>query len=178
LVFAWAEGFALTTLVPVVDPTKLELVASAMRGRYEGLQDFSGTCKTPANENILTTTHFPASQEIYSGCCTVAAQPARFARTQGSGCSLCEQPGGHLCELRFRGFLRSPRTRRLRFSGDIRLSSGDENPDPRSILLGSLFCVVGSVLEERYERLDDGSRLRHASRKSGSCRGSLKVGLR
>ena len=27
---------------------------------------------------------------------------------------------------------------------------------------GVYFCVVGSVLEERYERLDDGSRLEHA----------------
>jgi predicted metal-dependent enzyme (double-stranded beta helix superfamily) len=27
---------------------------------------------------------------------------------------------------------------------------------------GAYWCVVGSVLEERYERLDDGSRLEHA----------------
>src|SRR5215211_1630850 len=45
-----------------------------MRERHEGLQGLSGECKTPANEGILITTPFSAIQEIYSGCCTVAAQ--------------------------------------------------------------------------------------------------------
>jgi hypothetical protein len=36
-----------------VDPTRLELVTSAMRGRSEGLLRFSGACKTPANSSIL-----------------------------------------------------------------------------------------------------------------------------
>jgi hypothetical protein len=53
-----------------VDPTRLELVTSAMRGRHEGLQGFSGACKTPANGSILMRVLFPAFQEIYSGCCT------------------------------------------------------------------------------------------------------------
>jgi hypothetical protein len=57
-----------------VDPTRLELVTSAMRERHEGLQEFSGACKTPANGSILMIVLFSAFQEIYSGCCTVAAQ--------------------------------------------------------------------------------------------------------
>jgi hypothetical protein len=57
-----------------VDPTRFELVASAMRERHEGLHEFSGVCKTPANGSILMRVHFSAFQEIYSGCCTVYAQ--------------------------------------------------------------------------------------------------------
>ncbi len=34
---------------------------------------------------------------------------------------------------------------------------------------GAYCCVVGSVLEERYERLDDGSRLEHACLKKVWC---------
>jgi hypothetical protein len=73
------------------------------------LLEISRVCKIPANEDILSTTPCPAFQDIYSGCCTVAAQSARFACAQDPGCSLFEQPGGHLFELRFRGFLRSSR---------------------------------------------------------------------
>jgi hypothetical protein len=37
------------------------------------LLEISGPCKIAANRRILPITHFPALQEIYSGCCTVAA---------------------------------------------------------------------------------------------------------
>jgi hypothetical protein len=53
-----------------VDPTRLELVAFAMRGRHEGLQRLSGACKTPANGSILKEVLFSAFQEISSDCCT------------------------------------------------------------------------------------------------------------
>ena len=68
-----------------MDPTRLELVTSAMRGRPEGLQEYSGVCKTPANSSILMMVHFSVFQEIYSGCCTVAAQRLRFASARGQG---------------------------------------------------------------------------------------------
>ena len=35
--------------------------------------EFSGACKTPANTHISSVLLFPSVQEIYSGCCTVAA---------------------------------------------------------------------------------------------------------
>ena len=68
-----------------MDPTRLELVTSAMRERHDGLQEFSGACKTPANGSILIAVLFSAFQEIYSGCCTVAAQTVRLACSQGPG---------------------------------------------------------------------------------------------
>jgi|SRR5215203_33399 len=68
-----------------VDPRGLEPLTSAMRGRHEGLQEFSGACKTPANGNILMRVLFSAFQEIYSGCCKVAAQRLRLAHAQGQG---------------------------------------------------------------------------------------------
>jgi hypothetical protein len=61
-----------------VDPTRLELVSSAMRERHEGLQGFSGACKTPANKGILMMLLFSVFQQIYSGCCTVAARTLRL----------------------------------------------------------------------------------------------------
>jgi hypothetical protein len=45
-------------------------VSSAMRGRHEGLREFSGVCKTPANGGILLAVLFSTFQFIYSGCCT------------------------------------------------------------------------------------------------------------
>jgi hypothetical protein len=41
------------------------------------LQGFSSACKMPANGSILMRILFSAFQEIYSGCCTVAAHPTR-----------------------------------------------------------------------------------------------------
>ena len=57
-----------------VDPTRLELVTSAMRGRLDSFPNVSRTCKIPANRRITVLTLFSAFQEIYPGCCTVAAQ--------------------------------------------------------------------------------------------------------
>jgi hypothetical protein len=34
---------------------------------------------------FFALTHFPAFQEIYAGCCTVAAQPVRLAFAQSPG---------------------------------------------------------------------------------------------
>src|SRR5688572_7232885 len=57
-----------------VHPRGLEPLASAMRGRHEGLQEFSGGCKMPANSSILMIVLFSAFQDIYwdllHGCCT------------------------------------------------------------------------------------------------------------
>jgi hypothetical protein len=38
----------------------------------------SGAFKTAANERFPASSVFPAFQEIYSGCCTVAAQMLRL----------------------------------------------------------------------------------------------------
>jgi hypothetical protein len=61
-----------------VDPRGLEPLTSAMRGRHEGLQRLSGVCKTPANASILMLVLFSTIQDIYSGCCTVAAHSLRL----------------------------------------------------------------------------------------------------
>jgi hypothetical protein len=57
-----------------VDPTRLELVTSAMRGRHEGLQEFSRACKKPANGTILIIVLFldisGYSLGLLHGCCT------------------------------------------------------------------------------------------------------------
>jgi hypothetical protein len=65
-----------------VDPRGLEPLTSAMRERHEGLQGFSGACKTPANKGILMMLLFSVFQEIYSGCCT---DVTALASTQGPG---------------------------------------------------------------------------------------------
>jgi hypothetical protein len=57
-----------------VDPTRLELVASAMRRRHEGLLEVSGACKTAAKHRFSALALFSRFQNIFSGCCTVAAQ--------------------------------------------------------------------------------------------------------
>jgi hypothetical protein len=61
-----------------VDPRGLEPLTSAMRGRSEGLLGFSGACKIPVNGRILMAMLFLAFQDIYSGCCTVAAHAQRL----------------------------------------------------------------------------------------------------
>jgi hypothetical protein len=62
------------SLVVEVDPTRLELVTSAMRSQYDSLPELSGVCKIPANKHICCVVRFSRFQDIYSGCCTVAAQ--------------------------------------------------------------------------------------------------------
>ena len=55
--------------------------------------------------------HFPAFQEIYTGCCMVAAPMLWFASVQGPGRSLFAQPpGAPLCELRVRSVPQSQRS--------------------------------------------------------------------
>ena len=48
------------------------LTSSASR-KYDSLLELSRACRTPANCHISALTHSLAFQEIYSGCCTVAA---------------------------------------------------------------------------------------------------------
>jgi hypothetical protein len=74
---SFLSGFTCKLPKKKVDPRGLEPLASAMRGRHEGLLGLSGACKTPANGGILMMVLFSAFQEIHSGCCTVAAQPVR-----------------------------------------------------------------------------------------------------
>src|ERR671911_2393247 len=63
-----------------VDPRGLEPLTSAMRGRLDSFPNVSRTCKIPANRRITVLTLFSAFQEIYPGCCTVAAQDRKNAR--------------------------------------------------------------------------------------------------
>jgi hypothetical protein len=56
-------------------PTRLELVASAMRGHHEGLQFLSGACKTPANGGILKEVPFSTFLRRFT---RIAAQPPRL----------------------------------------------------------------------------------------------------
>ena len=51
-------------------PTRLELVASAMRERQDSFPKLSGACKTPANHRISALMLFLSYQRFYSGCCT------------------------------------------------------------------------------------------------------------
>jgi hypothetical protein len=53
-----------------------EPLTSAVQRRYDSLLEVSGVCRYPANEQFSASSLFPAFQEIYSGCCTVAAHPA------------------------------------------------------------------------------------------------------
>jgi hypothetical protein len=59
-----------------VDPTRLELVTSAMRRQRYILLEVSRLCKIPAIERILARILFPSFQDIGLGCCTVAAHRA------------------------------------------------------------------------------------------------------
>jgi hypothetical protein len=56
-----------------VEPRGFEPLTSAVQRRHNTLLEVSGACKIAANGRILPITHFPALQEIYSGCYTVAA---------------------------------------------------------------------------------------------------------
>jgi hypothetical protein len=71
----------------------------------------------PANRRILPRTHFSAFQEIYSGCCTIAAQRLRLlhphkVRDDRYSTSCLEAIYAsfvlsEFCELRHDGVLRS-----------------------------------------------------------------------
>ena len=61
-----------------LEPRGIDPLPSAVQRRHETLLDLSGVCKMPANSCISVLVHFSAFQEIYSGCCTVAAQILRL----------------------------------------------------------------------------------------------------
>jgi hypothetical protein len=67
-----------------VDPTRLELVTSAVQRRHNTLPDVSAVCKIPAKAVDSALALFPAFQEIYSGCCTVAAHKVRAAEPESA----------------------------------------------------------------------------------------------
>ena len=48
-------------------------LTSAVQKRQDRLPEVFEGCKTPANRCVSAQILFPAFQEIYSGCCTVAA---------------------------------------------------------------------------------------------------------
>ncbi len=51
----------------------LELATSSLSGKHDALLELPRVCKIPANIHILKQTLFPSFQDIYPGCCTVAA---------------------------------------------------------------------------------------------------------
>jgi hypothetical protein len=117
-----------------------------MRGHHEGLQEFSGACKTPANDGILMTVLFSMFQEIYSGCCTVAAQRLPLASAQRhkvrddrySASRLAASSSsfvfGEFCELRVDGVLRS-------FLSEIVTWQMYRPSWPASVSVGLVFTV-------------------------------------
>jgi hypothetical protein len=54
-----------------VDPTRLELVISAMRSQYDSLQLIPQVCRIPANKHIIYPVLFLRFQCIRPGCCTL-----------------------------------------------------------------------------------------------------------
>jgi transposase-like protein len=67
-----------------VEPRGFEPLTSAVQRRINRLPEVSRACKIAANRRILRLIHIPCFQEIYSGCCTVAAQicPWRGSKSQ------------------------------------------------------------------------------------------------
>jgi hypothetical protein len=57
-----------------VEPRGFEPLTSAVQRRQDRLLDLSGVCKIVANKRISAPSLFLVFQEIYSGCCTVAAR--------------------------------------------------------------------------------------------------------
>jgi hypothetical protein len=57
-----------------VGDSGFEPLTSSASKKYDTLLEVSATCKIAANQHICALAHFPAFQEILSGCCTVAAQ--------------------------------------------------------------------------------------------------------
>src|SRR5215204_3120812 len=56
-----------------VEPRGFEPLTSAVQRRQDTLPEVSGVCKIPANGDFSLRTLCSSFQEIYSGCCTVAA---------------------------------------------------------------------------------------------------------
>jgi hypothetical protein len=57
-----------------VEPRGFEPLTSAVQRRRDGLQELSTGFKIPAKSVISALMIFSSFQELYSGCCTVAAQ--------------------------------------------------------------------------------------------------------
>ena len=57
----------------IVEPRGFEPPTSAVQRRRDSLLGLSGACKIAANKRISTLSPLLLFQEIYSGCCTVAA---------------------------------------------------------------------------------------------------------
>ena len=56
-----------------------EPTPSALQRRQDTLLKISGSCEIPANHRIPAWAVFSAFQEIYSGCCMVAAHDQKDA---------------------------------------------------------------------------------------------------
>ena len=56
-----------------VEPRGFEPLTSAVQRRQGSLLELSGVCKISANTHIFCVMPFPSFQDIYSGCCTIAA---------------------------------------------------------------------------------------------------------
>ena len=67
-------GVYLQTASSRVEPRGFEPLTSAVQRRQVTLPEVSGACKIAANCRICPSARFSRFQEIYSGCCTVAAQ--------------------------------------------------------------------------------------------------------
>jgi hypothetical protein len=59
-----------------VEPRGFEPLTSAVQRRRVTLLEVSGVCRIPAIERLSALSIFLAFQDIYSGCCTVAAPQA------------------------------------------------------------------------------------------------------
>jgi hypothetical protein len=66
--------FRLSTSNSRVGGSGFEPLTSSASKKYDTLLEISAACKIAANQHISALAHFPAFQEIHSGCCTVAAQ--------------------------------------------------------------------------------------------------------
>jgi hypothetical protein len=60
--------------IPRVEPRGFEPLTSAVQRRSDTFLERSRVCKIAANTLIFLVMPFSSFQEIYSGCCTVAAQ--------------------------------------------------------------------------------------------------------
>ncbi len=76
-----------------MEPRGFEPPTSAVQRRRDTLLELSDVCKIPANKRISTLSPFLGFQDIYSGCCTVAAQTSTCSYNARSE----ELPQPYLC---------------------------------------------------------------------------------
>ena len=67
-----------------MEPRGFEPLTSAVQRRHDTLPDVSAVCKIPAKAVYPALALFPTFQEIYSGCCTVAAHKIRAAEPESA----------------------------------------------------------------------------------------------